>query len=74
MVLCKVLDTHVLVVKILLNFVKNWKKFGDKLDWSLKWDQGKIKKIAFIRDPDGYSIEILGHDLFADSFKEQANL
>lgn len=49
-------------------------KFGDKLDWSLKWDQGKIKKIAFIRDPDGYSIEILGHDLFVDSFKEQANL
>ncbi|RCK60386.1 Lactoylglutathione lyase [Candida viswanathii] len=46
-------------------------KFGDKLDWSLKWDQGNIKKIAFIRDPDGYSIEILGHDLFAD---KQANL
>lgn len=46
-------------------------KFGDKLDWSLKWDQGNIKKIAFIRDPDGYSIEILGHDLFAE---KQANL
>jgi len=39
-------------------------KYGDKLDWSLKWNQGNIKQIAFIRDPDGYSIEILGHDLF----------
>ncbi|KAG7662581.1 GLO1 [[Candida] subhashii] len=38
-------------------------EFGDKIDWSLRWDQGKIKKIAFIRDPDGYSTEILGHDL-----------
>lgn len=33
--------------------------------WGLKWDQGNIKKIAFIKDPDGYSIEILGHDLFS---------
>ncbi|KAG2731893.1 hypothetical protein G9P44_005480 [Scheffersomyces stipitis] len=41
-------------------------EYGDKADWSLKWDQGNIKKIAFIRDPDGYSVEILGHDLFAD--------
>ncbi|EGW34650.1 glyoxalase I [Spathaspora passalidarum NRRL Y-27907] len=41
-------------------------ELGDKADWSLKWDQGNIKKIAFIRDPDGYSVEILGHDLFAN--------
>ena len=41
-------------------------EFGDKIDWSLKFDQGKaVRDIAFIRDPDGYSIEIFGHDLFA---------
>lgn len=33
-------------------------------DWSLKWNKGGIKEIAFIRDPDGYSIELLGDDLF----------
>ncbi|KAK6457499.1 glyoxalase I [Scheffersomyces xylosifermentans] len=41
-------------------------ELGDKADWSLKWNQGNIKGIAFLRDPDGYSIEILGDDLFAD--------
>ncbi|KAK6461963.1 glyoxalase I [Scheffersomyces coipomensis] len=38
-------------------------EYGDKVKWSLKWDQGKIKRIAFIQDPDGYSIEIVGYDL-----------
>ncbi|CCE78828.1 Piso0_000859 [Millerozyma farinosa CBS 7064] len=33
---------------------------GDKADWALKWNQGKMKGIAFLRDPDGYSIEIIG--------------
>ncbi|KAK6202389.1 glyoxalase I [Scheffersomyces amazonensis] len=42
-------------------------EYGDEVKWSLKWDQGNIKKIAFVNDPDGYSIEILGYDLFADS-------
>ena len=43
------------------------KELGDKADWSLKWNKGNLKNIAFIRDPDGYSIEILGHDLFENS-------
>ncbi|OBA19162.1 glyoxalase I [Metschnikowia bicuspidata var. bicuspidata NRRL YB-4993] len=41
-------------------------KFGDSLNWSVKWNQGKMKDLAFIRDPDGYSIEIIGHDIFHD--------
>jgi len=41
--------------------------YGDKLDWSVKFNQGSaVKGIAFIRDPDTYSIEILSHDLFKD--------
>lgn len=34
-------------------------KFGDELTWGLKYNQGKMKNIAFIRDPDNYAIEIL---------------
>lgn len=37
-------------------------KFGDELNWSLKFNHGKLKNIAFIRDPDHYSIEILPKD------------
>lgn len=41
--------------------------YGDKLDWSVKFNQGKaVKGIAFIRDPDTYSIEILSHNLFEE--------
>ncbi|ODQ77550.1 hypothetical protein BABINDRAFT_169150 [Babjeviella inositovora NRRL Y-12698] len=29
------------------------------VSWGLKYDQGFIKKIAFINDPDGYSIEVI---------------
>lgn len=34
-------------------------KWGDNITWGLKWNQGKMKNIAFISDPDGYAIEIL---------------
>ncbi|CCH46451.1 Lactoylglutathione lyase [Wickerhamomyces ciferrii] len=34
-------------------------KFGDELTWGLKFNQGKMKNIAFIKDPDNYAIEIL---------------
>jgi lactoylglutathione lyase len=34
-------------------------KFGDKVTWGLKYNAGKLKNIAFIRDPDNYAIEIL---------------
>lgn len=47
-------------------------EFGDKVDWSLKFDKGEVvRDIAFIRDPDGYSIEIFGHDLLAWSQKSR---
>jgi lactoylglutathione lyase len=35
----------------------------DDIDWSVKWNAGAMKNLAFIRDPDGYSIEILGYDM-----------
>lgn len=41
-------------------------KYGDKVEWSVKWNQGKMKNLAFIRDPDGYSIEIIPRDIFSD--------
>ncbi|CAH2352056.1 lactoylglutathione lyase [[Candida] railenensis] len=41
-------------------------EFPDSTDWSVKWNQGGMKNIAFIRDPDGYSIEIISHELFKD--------
>lgn len=34
-------------------------KFGDEVTWGLKYNAGKLKNIAFIRDPDNYAIEIL---------------
>jgi lactoylglutathione lyase len=34
-------------------------KFGDELTWGLKYNQGKMKNIAFLKDPDNYAIEIL---------------
>lgn len=41
-------------------------KHGDSLDWLTRWNQGGMKNLAFIRDPDGYSIEIIGKDMFSD--------
>lgn len=41
-------------------------EFGDKVQWSVKWNQGKMKNLAFIRDPDMYSIEIIPRDIFHD--------
>lgn len=35
------------------------KVYGDKIAWTPKWNQGKMKGLAFIKDPDGYSIEII---------------
>lgn len=35
-------------------------------EWSVKWNAGKMKNIAFLKDPDGYSIEILGHHMFEE--------
>ncbi|ONH67519.1 Lactoylglutathione lyase [Cyberlindnera fabianii] len=34
-------------------------KFGDSVTWGLRYNQGKLKNIAFIKDPDNYAIEIL---------------
>lgn len=34
-------------------------KYGDEVTWGLKFNQGKMKNIAFIKDPDNYAIEIL---------------
>lgn len=42
----------------------------ENLDWSVKYNQGSIKGIAFVRDPDGYSIEIISHDLFKNGNDE----
>lgn len=40
-------------------------EFGDELDWSVRWGEHPLSpNIAFIRDPDGYSIEIIPPDLF----------
>lgn len=33
--------------------------YGDKISWGVKYNQGKMKNLAFIKDPDGYSIEIV---------------
>lgn len=44
-------------------------KYPD-LDWSLKFNQGNIKSIGFIRDPDGYSIEIIPHNIFENGNDE----
>lgn len=37
---------------------------GDKADWLCRFDESPVAKgLAFLRDPDGYSVEIFGHDL-----------
>ncbi|CCC67024.1 hypothetical protein NCAS_0A04660 [Naumovozyma castellii] len=38
-------------------------KYGDKVSWAPKFNQGKLKNIAFLKDPDGYSIEIVPQGL-----------
>lgn len=37
--------------------------YGDKIQWAPKFNQGKLKNIAFLKDPDGYSIEVVPHGL-----------
>lgn len=39
------------------------KVYGDKINWGLKFNKGKINNIGFIQDPDGYSIEVIPHGL-----------
>lgn len=39
-------------------------QYGDKIQWGVKFNQGTIKKIAFIKDPDNYSIEIIPSSMF----------
>ncbi|CCE63004.1 hypothetical protein TPHA_0D03690 [Tetrapisispora phaffii CBS 4417] len=34
-------------------------KYGDAIQWAPKFNQGKMKNIAFLKDPDGYSIEVV---------------
>lgn len=34
-------------------------KYGDSIQWAVKFNQGKMKNLAFIKDPDGYSVEIV---------------
>ncbi|SCV03938.1 LAME_0H14444g1_1 [Lachancea meyersii CBS 8951] len=34
-------------------------KYGDEIQWGVKFNQGKMKNLAFIKDPDGYSIEVV---------------
>lgn len=41
-------------------------EFGNKVFWSIKWNEGKMKNLAFIKDPDGYLIEIIPNDIFAE--------
>lgn len=38
-------------------------KYGDKISWAVKFNQGNMKNLAFIKDPDTYSIEILPEDM-----------
>ncbi|EGV66283.1 Lactoylglutathione lyase [Yamadazyma tenuis] len=45
-------------------------KYGDELDWSVQWGKGSLTpNLAFIRDPDGYSVEIIPLDIFSDDSK-----
>ncbi|CAL9727684.1 glyoxalase I [Monosporozyma unispora] len=37
--------------------------YGDAIPWAPKWNQGKIKSLAFLKDPDGYSIEVVPDNL-----------
>lgn len=50
---------------------KNPKKFVDEInalykdaDWAVEYDTAAFKTIAFLRDPDGYSVEILGWETY----------
>lgn len=38
-------------------------KYGDKITWAPKYNHGKMKNLAFIKDPDNYSIEIVPRHL-----------
>ncbi|KAH3903560.1 lactoylglutathione lyase GLO1 SCDLUD_001202 [Saccharomycodes ludwigii] len=38
-------------------------KYGDHIKWGVKYNQGKMKNLAFIKDPDNYSIEIVPYGL-----------
>lgn len=40
-------------------------EFGESVTWSVKWNQGSMKNLAFIRDPDGYLVEIIPNNMFA---------
>lgn len=37
--------------------------YGDEIKWAPRWNQGKMKNLAFLKDPDGYSIEVVPEDL-----------
>lgn len=37
--------------------------YGDEITWAPRWNQGKMKNLAFLKDPDGYSIEVVPEDL-----------
>lgn len=41
-------------------------EYGDRYVWAPKFNQGKMKNLAFIRDPDGYSVEIIPREIFHD--------
>lgn len=41
-------------------------EFGDSVTWAVKWNQGAMKNLAFIKDPDGYSVEIIPNNIFHD--------
>ncbi|CDH17261.1 probable Lactoylglutathione lyase [Zygosaccharomyces bailii ISA1307] len=38
-------------------------KYNEQITWSPRWNHGKMKNLAFIKDPDGYSIEIVPSNL-----------
>ncbi|SCU83035.1 LAMI_0C01772g1_1 [Lachancea mirantina] len=39
--------------------------YGESISWGVKFNHGKMKNLAFIKDPDGYSIEIVPCGLIA---------
>lgn len=42
------------------------KEYGDKVKWSVKYNQGPVPDNAFIQDPDGYLIEIFGSNMLSE--------
>ncbi|CEP61151.1 lactoylglutathione lyase GLO1 LALA0_S02e07866g [Lachancea lanzarotensis] len=38
-------------------------QYGEQIQWGVKFNQGKMKNLAFIKDPDGYSIEVVPYGL-----------